>query len=332
MGFHSRTVVDASASHSVIKRRFNAAMVVDTEYSELLDREMSTKSKELLAAYWTLAGDVYPGAPTEISPFTLRERAEAASRAGWKGVGLILDDLEYNVQQYGLSGVKQILADTGMKYFELEILMDWYLDGESRAKSDHFRRRVIELGAELGMRNLKIGASPFDESPANFARMTDEFGKLCEDVAKVGATVAIEFMPFSVIRNIGDALKIAEGANQPNGGLMVDHWHVARFGSPYSEVASIPARFIKGVELDDVATEVKGTLLDDSTFNRQLCGEGVADCRAFVDALEQAGCDLPYYGVELISEPFRKLPLDEMAKRAYDTTIAQFSTTAGATA
>ena len=106
---------------------------------------------------------------------------------------------------------------------------------------------------------------------------------------------------------------------------MVDHWHVARGGSPYSEVAQIPARFIKGVEMDDVGAQVKGSLFDDSTFNRQLCGEGAGDCPAFVDALEQAGCTLPYYGVELISEVHRKFPLDEMAKRAYDTTIAQFS-------
>lgn len=293
---------------------------------------MSTKRKELLAAYWTLAGDVYPGAPTEISPYTLRERAEAASKAGWSGIGLILDDLEHSVAQYSVSGVKQILDDTGMKYFELEILMDWYLDGEPRAKSDHFRRRVIDLGAQLGMRNLKIGANPFDSSPADFPRMTAEFANLCEDVAAVGATVAIEFMPFSKIRSIGDALKIAQDADQPNGGLMVDHWHVARFGSPYSEVASIPARFIKGVEMDDVAAQVRGTLLDDSTFNRQLCGEGAADCRAFVEALDRAGCDLPYYGVELISEPFRKLPLEQMAKRAYDTTAAQFSAKADAAA
>jgi sugar phosphate isomerase/epimerase len=60
--------------------------------------------------------------------------------------------------------------------------------------------RVIELGGELGMRNLKIGANPFDKSPVDCARMTDEFAKLCADVATVGATVAIEFMPFSSIR------------------------------------------------------------------------------------------------------------------------------------
>jgi sugar phosphate isomerase/epimerase len=293
---------------------------------------MSAKKIELLAAYWTLAGDVYPCAPVEISPFPLRDRAEAASRAGWRGLGLILDDLEHSIETYGLSGVKKILDDTGMKYFELEILLDWYRDGETRAKSDRDRRRFIELGAELGMRNLKIGANPFDDNPADFPRMTDEFAKLCEDVATVGATVAIEFMPFSVIRNIGEALKIAEGANQPNGGLMIDHWHVVRGGSPYREVASIPARFIKGVELDDVGAEIRDTLFDDSTFNRQLCGEGAADCRAFVDALTQAGCTLPYYGVELISETHRKLPLEEMAKRAYDTSNAQLPSTSAAVA
>lgn len=286
---------------------------------------MSAKKIELLAAYWTLAGDVYPCAPVEISPFPLRDRAEAASSAGWSGLGLILDDLEHSIEKYGLSGVKKILEDTGMKYFELEILLDWYRDDETRAKSDRDRQRFIELGGELGMRNLKVGANPFDTNPADFVRMTDEFAKLCEDVATVGATVAIEFMPFSAIRNIGEALKIAEGANQANGGLMVDHWHVARGGSPYSEVASIPARFIKGVELDDVGAQIKGTLFDDSTFNRQLCGEGAADCRAFVDALAKAGCTLPYYGVELISETHRKLPLEKMAQRAYDTSSAQFS-------
>ncbi|MFP3740088.1 sugar phosphate isomerase/epimerase, partial [Burkholderia sp. SIMBA_019] len=83
---------------------------------------MSTKEIELLAAYWTLAGDVYPCASTEISPFPLRDRAEAASQAGWRGLGLILDDAEHSVEKYGLSGVKKILEDTGMKYFELEIL------------------------------------------------------------------------------------------------------------------------------------------------------------------------------------------------------------------
>ena len=45
---------------------------------------------ELLASYWTIAGDRYPGGPTEVSPFSLRERCEAASAAGYTGLGLVI--------------------------------------------------------------------------------------------------------------------------------------------------------------------------------------------------------------------------------------------------
>ncbi|WP_213768638.1 sugar phosphate isomerase/epimerase [Caballeronia sp. dw_19] len=289
---------------------------------------MSTANIELLAAYWTIAGDVYPCAPNEISPFSLRERAEAASRAGWNGVGLILPDLKYNVEKFGLSGVKHILEDTGMKYFELEILVDWYRTGDERALSDQHRRDFIELGGALGMRNLKIGASHLDEGPADLPQIADAFARLCEDVAQIDATVSLEFMPFSIVKNLQDGLAIVEGADQPNGGLMLDIWHVARSGCDYSEIAKVPTKYIKGIELDDGDAQVVGTLFEDTRFQRRLCGEGTFDCPAFIDAVWAAGMPVPYYGVELISETFRKLPLDEMAKRAYDTTIAQFSSEA----
>jgi sugar phosphate isomerase/epimerase len=285
---------------------------------------MTHKNVDLLAAYWTIAGDVYPCSPTEVSPFPLEQRAAAAAKAGWKGLGLVLDDLKATIARVGVAGVRNILADHGMRHFELEILVDWYKDGELRAASDSFRRDVIELGGALGMRNLKIGASFADPGPADFPRMAAEFAKLCEEVGKVGATVSLEFMPFSIVRNIDDGLAIVQAADQANGGLTVDTWHVVRSGDPISKVATIPGRFITSVELDDADEQVVGTLFEDTRFNRRLCGEGAYDTVAFIDAVQQAGFAGPYYGVEMISAVHRKLPLDEMAKRAYDTTIAQF--------
>jgi sugar phosphate isomerase/epimerase len=285
---------------------------------------MTHKNVDLLAAYWTIAGDVYPCSPTEVSPYPLEQRAAAAAKAGWKGLGLVLDDLKATIARVGVAGVRNILADHGMRHFELEILVDWYKDGELRAASDSFRRDVIELGGALGMRNLKIGASFADPGPADFPRMAAEFAKLCEEVREVGATVSLEFMPFSIVRNIDDGLKIVQAADQPNGGLTVDTWHVVRSGDPISKVATIPGRFIKSVELDDADEQVVGTLFEDTRFNRRLCGEGAYDTVGFIDAVQQAGFAGPYYGVEMISTVHRKLPLEEMAKRAYDTTIAQF--------
>lgn len=46
---------------------------------------MVTKPR-LLAAYWNPAGDVYPGAPTEVSPFSLEARAAAAARVSYTGM------------------------------------------------------------------------------------------------------------------------------------------------------------------------------------------------------------------------------------------------------
>ena len=49
---------------------------------------MAAENIELIAAYFTLAGDAYPFGPTQISPLPLsRDRVEAAARAGWKGTG-----------------------------------------------------------------------------------------------------------------------------------------------------------------------------------------------------------------------------------------------------
>ena len=38
---------------------------------------MTTDNIELIAAYFTVAGDVYPFGPSQISPFPFRDRVEA---------------------------------------------------------------------------------------------------------------------------------------------------------------------------------------------------------------------------------------------------------------
>lgn len=278
---------------------------------------------DLLAAYWTLAGNVYPGAPTEISPFTLQQRVEAASEAGWKGIGLVLSDLQATLEQNSLATVRQLFKDNDIKYFELEILLDWYLTGDARKVSDYERSKMIELGAELGMCNLKIGAKPFENSPNSLDNMADEFSKLCKEVAQVNANVALEIMPFSRLATLEDGLKVVD-TGDANGGLCLDIWHLARGNIDFEKISMVPSHLIKSVELNDAAEEVQGDLFNDSTHHRKLCGQGAYNIPLFLEEIKKAGFNQPYYGVELISQDHRVLPLDEMAKRAYETTISAF--------
>lgn len=279
---------------------------------------------DLLAAYWTLAGNVYPGAPTEISPFTLQQRVEAASKAGWKGIGLVLSDLQATLEQNSLATIRQLFKDNDIKYFELEILLDWYLTGEDRKVSDYERSKMIELGAELGMCNLKIGAKPFENSPNSLENMAEEFSKLCKEVAQVNANVALEIMPFSRLATLEDGLKVVDTGDS-NGGLCLDIWHLARGNIDFEKISMVPAHLIKSVELNDAAEEIQGDLFDDSTHHRKLCGQGSYDIPLFLNEIKKAGFNQPYYGVELISQEQRILTLDQMAKNAYETTISAFN-------
>ena len=77
------------------------------------------------------------------------------------------------------------------------------------------------------------------------------------------------------------------------------------------------------MELDDADSNVVGTLFEDTRFHRRLCGDGVFDVPSFLRAVHAAGFDAPYYGVEIISEKYRKQPLDVMARTSYESTMRQ---------
>ncbi len=289
---------------------------------------MSTENIELLAAYFTLAGDVYPFGPTEISPYSLQERAEAASKAGYRGMGLIQADLMATAEKIGLPAVKRIFEDNDIKYLELEFLVDWYLDGERRKASDKLRHEMLSAAQAIGVRSVKIAPGLHDTNPPDIPRMRDAFAGVCQDATKYGsANIVIEIMPFSNVSTIDTALAIVQGANQPNGGILLDNWHVVRGGMEYSEIAKIPSQFIKSIELDDADKDVVGTLWEDTIFRRRLCGEGVFDPPAFIAAVQGAGYNGPY-GVEILSETYRKLPLEEMARSSFEASMRQFKKTA----
>ena len=91
----------------------------------------------------------------------------------------------------------------------------------------------------------------------------------------------------------------------------------------YSEIAKIPARYFKGIELDDADEKIVGTLFEDTRFSRRLCGQGSFDIPRFLREAKAAGFDAPYYGVEIINESFRKQALDVMAKTSFDTAMAE---------
>src|SRR3954447_14188965 len=90
------------------------------------EKHMIANDIDLLASYWTIAGDTYPGAPSEVSPFPLRERVEISAAAGWRGLGFVHADIIAQIEKLGMREVKSIFADNNVRHLELEFLVDWH--------------------------------------------------------------------------------------------------------------------------------------------------------------------------------------------------------------
>ena len=273
---------------------------------------------ELLASYWTIAGRTFPHTDREYSPFDFKDRVEAAAVAGFKGFGLWHADLEHILQHRTLKEMKVILDDHDMKYVELEFLTDWFLEGERKKQSDLCKQKLLQAAEVLQAKHIKIGDFYREKCP--MADLIDSFAKLCEEAANHGTKIGFELMPFAMIDTLPDALRLVEGTN---GGIIFDLWHIVKLRIPYEEVARVPARHVLGIELNDGTFEAPWSLHEDTVNHRRFCGEGEFDVPGFIHQMQRAGYSGPW-GIEVLSEEAREMPLHQLTTRAFQTTMAQF--------
>jgi sugar phosphate isomerase/epimerase len=279
-----------------------------------------TPAVDLLASYWTISAGL-PHTDREYSPFDFKDRVQSAASVGFKGFGIWHADLEHILDKYRLKEMKQILDDCGIQHVELEFLTDWFLDGERKKLSDIRKGRLLEAAAVLGARHIKVG--DFFQEQCSLPHLIDAFGVLCEEAAQHGTRIGFELMPFAMIRTLEESVAMVKGAGAPNGGIVFDLWHVVKLGIPYEEVSRVPMEYVVGVELNDGTFRAPWSLHEDTINHRRFCGEGEFDVRGFVQCMQKAGYNGPW-GVEVLSAELRTLPLEELTRRAFRTTMAQF--------
>lgn len=281
---------------------------------------------DLVCLYWTSSGPVEVHVGREWSLFDLRERCEQAARVGFTGIGLWHADLEHVLETRSLAEVKRLLDDHGLEHLELEFLWEWFLDpgDERRRQSDERRKLLFEAAAALDAHHIKVGNIP--GTPCELARLTERYAELCADAARHHeARIVYEFMPPDVnVQDLDTALSIVEGAGAPNGGLAIDTWHMAKLGIGPDELRRIPARHLGWVELSDGQWENMPDPVDETVNHRRLPGEGEFPIADYVAACRDAGYEGPW-GVEVLSEELRRLPIEQIFERAYETTSAQLA-------
>ena len=280
---------------------------------------------DLLGLYWTVSGPVEVHVGREWSLFSWADRCAEARNVGFSGLGIWHSDLQHVLETSSLGEMKQAFDDNGLRYLELEFIMDWFLDEDDdrRKESDLIRELLFSAAAELGAHHIKVGNIP--GVPVELSQLTERFGELCAEAAdRTAAKIVYEFMPFDVnVRSIDSALAVVAGAGAANGGIAIDTWHMSKLGIEPEELRRIPVEYLSWVELSDGRRDDMADLIDETVNHRALPGEGEFDVRAYVEACIDHGYPGPW-GVEVLSEELRNNPIDVIFRRAYDATAAQF--------
>ncbi|HEX2399402.1 MAG TPA: sugar phosphate isomerase/epimerase [Mycobacterium sp.] len=275
---------------------------------------------QVVATAWTSAGNTSPMRTPATSPVPIAERVAAVADAGYVGLGLIADDLLAIRNTIGFAALRDMIADHGLTHVEIELIERWWIPRGEPGNSYDVRELLFDAADVLAPAFVKIG-SQNGPAIADPLPLVGPLRELADQAAAHGTRVAIEPMPFSAIATVPMGAQIVDAAGHPAAGLVIDAWHVFRAATSFDELrAALTPGMIFGVELNDAAPDIVGTLSEDTVDNRLVCGDGCFDLRGLVSLLRDKGFDGPW-GVEILSSSFRRLPVAEAVKLAADSAL-----------
>ena len=203
------------------------------------------------------------------------EYIDASIKAGYDAIGIRTyraPGLTYNfnpvVGQPDLEReVKRALADSGLEVYDnysfyLRPEMEWDLI-----------LPALEFGGEVGCRYvLVIGDDP------EWQRMCDNYARICEFVAAMGQTVAVE----ATVRSLSPvkvAVQFMADARYQNIGICLDPRQTFRDEHGFDAFAEIDPKFLPYAQLNDSSPALPNAGL--------LPGEGVVPLHTYLDALPE---------------------------------------------
>lgn len=151
---------------------------------------------------------------------------------------------------------------------------------------------VVAATVELGIPVIVANGFDPDES-----RFTELFGRYCELAHAGGIRVALEFLPYSGIRNLEAAARVVDACGADNAGVLLDALHLERSGGTPDDIRAVPPTRIVFAQLCDAPSwhgaKTDDALLSEARGARLPAGAGALPLYAFLDALPE-GCEIEY--------------------------------------
>jgi sugar phosphate isomerase/epimerase len=255
------------------------------------------------------------------------DRLAPARASGFAGVSMQPADY-HALRDEGASDrdIRARVADHGLQISEFDAVTTWFAGHEPPAGWDPAVARMLRantaetvcpIAGSLGARSVTV--VEFYGVPVEIDIAAAGFAHVCDRAADHGLLAHLEFLPWAGIPDLRTAWEIVRRADRPNGGLLIDSWHVFRSGSTLAELAAIPGDKVLYVQVDDAPADAEADLSDETQHRRLLPGDGSFDLVGLVRTLDAIGSTAPI-GVEVFSDELAGRPVHEVARRCADAT------------
>jgi len=257
------------------------------------------------------------------TPF--RTLVSAAAKAGYDSMTIWPNIWRHAQRKEGLSltDMRKILDDHGIVLTDVDAYRDWVpppaVDSAAfgPVRSGLSREECFETCAALG--GTTIIAVHLTDAPLDFTRDVPAFAKLCEDAARYGLRIALEFVNFSNIPDVATATRLVQEAGRENGGLCVDIGHHVRSTNDNAALGRVPPDQIYTIQISDGPAVSPYTLVEEAMYHRQFPGEGVFDVTGFLRRLAGMGAHASV-GAELYHRAFETRDPNEVLQALADAT------------
>jgi sugar phosphate isomerase/epimerase len=229
--------------------------------------------------------------------------AEAAGRAGFPMVGFTVEPADWDDAM--TRRVRDRVAHWGLDVLDVEVV---WIPAGGAINDGH--RKIVDVAAELGARNLLVVSSEADTVCTGAALRA-----LCDRAAPAGIRVALEFLMLTPICTLAQALAAVRACDHPAAAVLVDSLHLHRGGDRPAALGEVDPARLPYAQFCDGRAECEHThagYLEDAVDLRSCPGEGALP---LVDLLSFLPVDCPL-SLEVRSRAVRRQFADPAERAA----------------
>jgi len=237
----------------------------------------------------------------------LAEQLEAAAGAGFGSVVLDSGSLAAYLRDTGtVRELRTLLDALGLRCLAVA-QVSIVEDSESTIAA---ARTLLDAGRVLGAAFLQASVMGVASGCHASARAVEQLA------AAAGATLALEFLPFSAVNSIGSTLQFIAVAELCNTRLLLDSWHFFQGSASWAELQQLLPCQIAYLQLSDHAAIGVENPLHATVNERLLPGSGAFDLVRFCAELREAGFD-GALSSEVLSSAWRERTPSEYARAEF---------------